>query len=595
MDAVAFQQLLKRLISLPLLVLVPFSAILAFSVWRLETSARWVDHTDQGLTASSRILRTIIDQETGVRGYITTRDRAFLEPYDRGYKAFAPLYQQLYDLVSDNPEQQKRLAGIKFQYDNWLALTQKILDDGDLTQAEILAYSTEGRSEMDSIRKDFAAFVIEEESLRDLRSKATTLALHRTYWITGMLTALVSLLISGAIYRSVRRLNMAYSSQLAAVFEERQWLETTLRGIGDAVIACDAQGKIVFMNGPAETCTGWTERDTKGQILATVFRIVNEETRKIVESPVDKVIRTGTVVGLANHTVLIRKDANEISIDDSGAPIRNSQGELIGIVLVFRDITEARHTEKALIRSEKLATAGRLAATIAHEVNNPLESATNLVYLAQCAEISEQARHYLTAADAELRRVSHLTRQSLAFYREQAMAQKFRPAKTIADIVELYRVQIASREIAVQTEVDDSLQMQGYEGEVRQILANIIGNSYDAIRTTGSIRIRAKQTSNNGAGSMIQFTVADTGSGIPPENRTLIFEPFFTTKVDVGTGLGLWVTKTIIEKREVRFACGRGPKATANTPLSLSPFLLKPPMSRSTKLPDPALTAAWIC
>jgi signal transduction histidine kinase len=137
----------------------------------------------------------------------------------------------------------------------------------------------------------------------------------------------------------------------------------------------------------------------------------------------------------------------------------------------------------------------------------------------------------------------------LAFYREQAMAQKFRPAKTIADIVELYRVRVASREIAVQTEVDDSLQMQGYEGEVRQVLANIIGNSYDAIRSTGSIRIRAKRISNNGSGPMVQFTVADTGSGIPPENRARIFEPFFTTKVDVGTGLGLWVTKTIIEKR----------------------------------------------
>jgi PAS domain S-box-containing protein len=548
-DAVAFQQLLKRLLSLPLLVLIPFSAILAFSVWRLETSARWVDHTDQALTASSRMLRNMIDQETGVRGYITVRDRSYLQPYERASQAFPGLYLNLFRLVADNPGQQKRLEGVKAQYDHWLVLTRGVLKDTDLTQPEILAYSTEGRREMDSIRKDVAEFVTEEENLRDIRNKETTSALHRVYWGTGILTILASLLIGGSIYRSIRRLNVAYSSQLAAVFEERQWLETTLRGIGDAVIACDARGTIVFMNQPAETCTGWTERDAKGQTLATVFHIVSEETRKIVESPVDKVIRIGTVVGLANHTILIRKDDTEISIDDSGAPIRNARGELIGIVLVFRDITEARHTEKALIRSEKLATAGRLAATIAHEVNNPLESATNLVYLAQCAEISEQARHYLTAADAELRRVSHLTRQSLAFYREQAMAQKFRPVRTIAEIVELYRVRVSSREIAVTTEVDDSLLMEGYEGEVRQVLANIIGNSYDAIRAAGSIRIRAKQVSSNGSGPMVQFTVADTGSGIPPENLARIFEPFFTTKVDVGTGLGLWVTKTIVEKR----------------------------------------------
>jgi PAS domain S-box-containing protein len=560
-DAVAFQQLLKRLIALPLLVLIPFSGILAFSVWRLETSASWVDHTDQVLTASSRMLRNMIDQETGVRGYITVRDRSYLEPYEKASRTFPELYQNLSRLVSDNPGQQKKLEGIKTQYDHWLALTRGALEDTDLTQPEVLTYSAEGRREMDSIRKDVATFVIEEENLRDVRNRETTDALHRVYWGTGILTILASLLIGGSIYRSIRKLNVAYSSQLAAVFEERQWLETTLRGIGDAVIACDAQGRIVFMNQPAETCTGWSERDAKGLPLATPFHIVNEETRNIVESPVDKVIRIGSVVGLANHTILIRKDGSEINIDDSGAPIRNSHGELVGVVLVFRDITEARHTEKALIRSEKLATAGRLAATIAHEVNNPLESATNLVYLAQCAEISEQARHYLTAADAELRRVSHLTRQSLAFYREQAMAQKFRPVRTIAEIVELYRVRVASREIAVKTEVDESLLMEGYEGEVRQVLANIIGNSYDAIRTAGSIRIRARQVGNNGSGPMVQFTIADTGSGIPPENLARIFEPFFTTKVDVGTGLGLWVTKTIVEKRGGRIrvrSCANG-------------------------------------
>lgn len=549
MDAAAFQQLLRRIVALPLLVLIPFSAVLIFSIYKLEQSAGWVDHTDQVLTSASRLLKSVVDQETGVRGYLTTRDRTFLDPYNAGVSKFPDLYERLFKSVSDNPPQQQRLIAVKEQYDSWLELTKKSLDDTDLTNEKVAVYSRDGKLKMDAIRNDLAEFVTEEERLRTARTAATTAALHRAYWISGLFAVLGSILIAGSIDRSVRRLNTAYAAKLAALFEDRQWLETTLRGIGDAVIACDVNGMVAFMNGVAETCTGWTEQQAKGKPLSEVFRIVNEESRKTVESPVDKVIRTGTVVGLANHTVLIRKDGSEISIDDSGAPIRNTNGELVGIVLVFRDITENRLAEKALIRSEKLATAGRLAATIAHEVNNPLESATNLVFLAQSSELSDQARQYLLAADAELRRVSHLTRQSLAFYREPTTAQRFRPAFTIAQVIELYRVRVLSRSINIVSEVEDDLEMQGYEGELRQVLANLIGNSYDAIRDTGAIRVRAKAIGRNGHGGMVQFTVADNGSGIAHEHVSKIFEPFFTTKTDVGTGLGLWVTKTIIEKR----------------------------------------------
>jgi PAS domain S-box-containing protein len=562
-DAAAFQQLLRRLVALPLVLLIPFSAVLIFSVYKLESSARWVDHTDEVLTASSKLLRTIVDQETGVRGYLTTRDSVFLEPYNRGSQNFPLSYDRLFRLVSDNPSQQQKIFQIKAQYDSWLELTRSALVKQNLTPDEIRSYSFEGKRQMDAIRDGMAEFVASEEQLRGERQRTTTSALHRAYWLTGLFSLIAGMVIAGSIYRAVQRLNTVYASQLAAIFEKSQWLETTLRGIGDAVIACDATGKIVFMNGVAEACTGWLEAEAKGIELSKVFRIINEETRVTVESPVDKVIRTGTVVGLANHTVLIRKDLSEINIDDSGAPIRNNRGELIGIVLVFRDITESRHAEIALIRSEKLATAGRLAATIAHEVNNPLESATNLVYLAQCSGDPEQSHQYLAAADAELRRVSHLTRQSLAFYREQSIAQRFHPAKTVLEIVELYRVRAAAREIAVHTEVPDDLLVQGYEGEVRQVLANIIGNSYDAIRNQdGRICIRAKQLIRKNQRNFVQFTVADNGGGIKPEFRSKIFEPFFTTKVDVGTGLGLWVTKTIVEKRggtiRVRSHSGEG-------------------------------------
>ena len=138
------------------------------------------------------------------------------------------------------------------------------------------------------------------------------------------------------------------------------------------------------MNLMAEKLTGWSEADAKGLSLSRVFRIYNEYTRVPVESPVDKVRRMGTIVGLANHTILVNKDGTEenFSIDDSGAPIRDSNSRLIGVVLIFRDITERRSSERACwIRAEKLAAAGRLAASIAHEVNNPLEGLWSISFI----------------------------------------------------------------------------------------------------------------------------------------------------------------------------------------------------------------------
>ncbi len=148
-------------------------------------------------------------------------------------------------------------------------------------------------------------------------------------------------------------------------------LHTTLSSIGDAVIATNAESQIMFMNAVAENLTGWALQEAIGTPLAEVFRIVNQYTRQLVENPIDKVRRLNKVVGLANHTILISKSGEEFAIDDSGAPICDPGGELIGIVLVFRDVTQQRDLESALQSNERLAVAGRLSATIAHEIHNP--------------------------------------------------------------------------------------------------------------------------------------------------------------------------------------------------------------------------------
>jgi PAS domain S-box-containing protein len=157
----------------------------------------------------------------------------------------------------------------------------------------------------------------------------------------------------------------------------------TLSGIGDAVIATDRHGIVTFLNPVAETLTGTSLERAKGQTIEEVFPIFNEATHLPAEDPVKKVLEVGSVVGLANHTALMNADGTLIPIEDTAAPIRDDRGQLIGVVLVFRDATKERKAQEIVRKTEKLAAAARLAASVAHELNNPLEAVTNLIYLAK--------------------------------------------------------------------------------------------------------------------------------------------------------------------------------------------------------------------
>src|SRR5262249_41112179 len=202
------------------------------------------------------------------------------------------------------------------------------------------------------------------------------------------------------------------------IFQSEQQLRTTLASIGDGVITCDVEGRVQMMNPVASELTGWSQPDAVGLPLEEVFHVVNEHTGEPMETPVSKVKRLNAVVGLANHTALVRKDATRIIIADSGAPIRNQHGTIVGIVLVFRDITLERRTQEALLANEKLAVAGRLAATIAHEIHNPLDSVSNLLYLMRNGVSEEESRQFIDMAERELARVTQISRAMLGLYRE---------------------------------------------------------------------------------------------------------------------------------------------------------------------------------
>jgi PAS domain S-box-containing protein len=213
---------------------------------------------------------------------------------------------------------------------------------------------------MDAMRNLFQDFIGDEESLRTQRANATHAATRLTIVSGSGLALIVGLLLAFYTRRQLYSLSSSHERALSAereqrelVRQERELLQVTLSSIGDAVIATDGEGKITFMNPIAEAVTGWTASEATGKALPEVFHIINEESRAEVESPVTKVLREGVVVGLANHTALIAKDGGEVPIADSGAPIRGVNGDIIGVVLVFRDITEHKRAEEEFNRLQR--------------------------------------------------------------------------------------------------------------------------------------------------------------------------------------------------------------------------------------------------
>lgn len=233
-------------------------------------------------------------------------------------------------------------------------------------------------------------------------------------------------------------------------------------------------------------------------------------------------------------------------------PARGASGEVERLIAVSRDITDLRRAQLAAIHAEKLATAGRMAATIAHEINNPLEAVTNFIYLAQTHEgLPEPVRRQLELADRELTRVAHIARQTLGFYRSTSTSRVMLVSDLIRDALMIYERRLRNKELKVEISVDPELQVFGKDGELRQALLNLTANAIDACQIGGKIWFRAQKTKDwtNGMEDGVRFTLADNGSGMSKDVQRRLFAPFFTTKSDVGTGIGLWVTKCLIEQR----------------------------------------------
>ena len=235
----------------------------------------------------------------------------------------------------------------------------------------------------------------------------------------------------------------------------------------------------------------------------------------------------------------------QYSADDT--PLR-----IIGITL---DVTERHLTMNALLINEKLAAVGRLSAAIAHEINNPLESVTNLVYLAQNSAVDPKAKEYLEVADRELRRVSSIASQTLRFYRQQSAPKDVTPRELFENVLSIQQGRLVNSNICVESRERSNRPLRCFDGEIRQVLNNLITNAIDAMHAGGRLLLRSRlATDRTTARSGMVITVADTGPGITATQLKQIFDPFFTTKGIGGTGLGLWVTQEIVTRHHGRLS-----------------------------------------
>jgi len=229
-------------------------------------------------------------------------------------------------------------------------------------------------------------------------------------------------------------------------------------------------------------------------------------------------------------------------------PVRDEHGRVVRWFGSNTDITEQRRSEEALRQTEKLAATGRLAASIAHEINNHLEAVTNLVYLAR--KQPANAPKYLNLADQELDRIAQITKNTLGFYRDSASFSPVNVSQVLSEVVNLYTRKIDFKKINLRPDYGDGIEILAFPGEIRQIFANLLANAIEALSMEGVLRIRARRVPlQDGSGRHgVRISFLDNGSGIALANRKKSFEPFFTTKKDVGTGLGLWLTLGLVEK-----------------------------------------------
>lgn len=287
--------------------------------------------------------------------------------------------------------------------------------------------------------------------------------------------------------------------------------------------------------------------DSPDQSWMTKYIEVGDQ--PMVRAAIENAIRTKSVFELEHH--IVRADGTLGWTFSRAIPLLDPHREITGWFGTATDITARKRAEEALLQSERLASLGRMAATISHEINNPLAAMTNLLFLARAVEgVPDEARTLIEEADAELHRVAHIARQSLGFYRESTAPAPTDVTALVESAINLLRGKISLKRVRIEKQWTPREIITAVPGELRQVFSNLLVNSLDAVDYNGTVAIRISRCTFGKGGDAVRVTFSDNGKGIDRTERVHLFEPLYTTKGEIGTGLGLWVSKQIIEKHQ---------------------------------------------
>jgi PAS domain S-box-containing protein len=547
-----FRQILITTVLLPLVLLLLLALVLAWQIQRTLREQRRIDHTDRITAQLNELERLVVDQETGLRGYQLTRDPTTLEPYQNAEGQLHQTLDRLLLLVREDPDQLRRLRQIRDSHELWMGFAGRAMDN--LRAGKLFgdtALDLNGAQRMAALRTQLGAMTKVEAARRDEEVESTNSQVRTL--MTVLLASSIGVGIVLGIYtqRNMKKVSAAFRTSLEEaheradeLVESRQWLQTTLESVGDGLIACNQKGYIELMNPVAQRLTGWTLEEAKGRRLETVFRTVDEETGEPVNNPGEETDDPAA----KNHALLLAKDDSEYLIDQSAAPIRDARGKVAGVVLVFRDVTDVRKREAALMAHEKLAVAGRLSASIAHEIHNPLDSVANLHYLMEKETDGALQQRYLAMAQQELNRTLQISRAMLGLYREPKAPVEVNMRELLQSVLLLLDRQLKDQFVSVERRLEEDAFIQGFPGELRQVFTNLITNAAEAAGPRGRVQVllQSELPTDPRPGAMV--TISDSGPGVPESVQAKLFKPFFTTKGELGTGLGLWVSRGIVEK-----------------------------------------------
>ncbi len=556
-----------------------FTAIMMLlMIVMLMRVVKWSEHSYDVYSHAWKCRELMGECQTGFRGYLLGGDKTFLETLPARHAAVDRTFLELKKMVSDNPEQTLRAENLITQKDTWFefattSLAKPAPDAGAVIRmADDLAIH---------LRDQFREFLQAEQTLHDQRVKNVEHTKRALAWTGAILALVLAVTVSQLVRRQFLGLALDYESVLktieqrhaalarseAELEEQKEWFRVTLSSIGDGVIVTDREGRVVFMNHESERLTGWNNVEALLKPLAQVFRLIDETTREKIEDPFAGVLEQGKVKGLAISSVLISRGGEECPIEDSAAPIRDSKGNILGVVLVFHDASVVRQSQAALrVHSEELERRVRertialqqtvselesFSYTVSHDLRSPLRAMQGF---AQAVledygdKVDEQGRKYLGRIKNAAERLDRLIQDLLSYTRvarEDAPLVPLDADKILRDIIDNYpNLHSPAAEVEVAGVIPRVL---GHEASLTQVLSNLLGNAakFVAEGTTPHIRVWGEEIKDR-----VRIWIEDNGIGISSEDYERIFQMFVQvneSQLYGGTGVGLAIVKKAVE------------------------------------------------